>query len=427
MDQQIFNIGSASAYNYMPPPPPSPKSQIRTNSTDNQIKNSSLNNIQQLNPTNQNLYADIQAQFELSIELRKFINIDLFQRGYYQIRLSVKCSNKQIPIKLTLQLENEQTNQNLSDVMFPSTVLEEYAVSKTFLILYRNEEIMLDDHFLFKISTLLNAFNLIESFEKLGLELNVELWFTESDYKPPSLTTLYSSGVQNSKMSPSNSFSNIDSSINSTNTMQLLCCRTFRIKFDPRQGIHLQIPCVFDYFHLSSVSVTLHCSLLTLLPPVMLGTNLQRNLTLSSILFGKDLSQFKSPYEVTASLINRAVYLHNFICTLLLASYESLQEHIFKMMNYLSDYDRQKIKIEYVDCKDKQRKLCQIIQNCTDPETIDDLANRHVAQCSAENIMLWCIYLDNFSLNQIISPYLAIEYHNKRVRIKFFINLLFFN
>ena len=43
--------------------------------------------------------------------------------------------------------------------MFPSCVWNEYAVSKTFLILYRNEEIILDDHILFKITTLLNVLN----------------------------------------------------------------------------------------------------------------------------------------------------------------------------------------------------------------------------------------------------------------------------
>lgn len=53
------------------------------------------------------------------------------------------------------------------DVMFPSTVIDEYAVSKTFLILYRNEEIMLDDQYIFKISTLLNAFNVKLSFLSL--------------------------------------------------------------------------------------------------------------------------------------------------------------------------------------------------------------------------------------------------------------------
>ena len=53
---------------------------------------------------------------------------------------------------------------------------------------------------------------------------------------------------------------------------------------------------------------------------------------------------------------------------------------------------------------------------CDDAETLDDLANRNVAQCSAENIMQWCTYLDNFSLSQEIAPQLASDYHNKRLK-----------
>ena len=64
-------------------------------------------------------------------------------------------------------------------------------------------------------------------------------------------------------------------------------------------------------------------------------------------------------------------------------------------------------------------------QQCNDPETLDDLANRHVAQCSAENIMQWCTYIENFSLNQQIAPFLATEYHSKRVFIKNFFCLNF--
>ena len=144
------------------------------------IVSTTTNNLQSNQTTNT---ADVQAQFELLVELRRFINIDLFQRGYYQIRVSIKCGNKQVPIKVVLQLENNKNNQNLSglfmnidelfvsinnieltlniDSMFPSCVLDEYAISKTFLILYRNEEINLDDQILFKISTLVNAFNVI--------------------------------------------------------------------------------------------------------------------------------------------------------------------------------------------------------------------------------------------------------------------------
>ena len=133
-------------------------------------------------------------------------------------------------------------------------------------------------------------FKLIESFERLDLQLNVELWFTENDYKPPvviqksaqtdSFTNLFpnNSNPNNSANSGggtslNNSVASVNNAANSNNgsSMQQLCCRTFKIKFDPRQGIHLQIPVIFDYFHLSGVLTTIHCTLLTLLPPVMLG------------------------------------------------------------------------------------------------------------------------------------------------------------
>lgn len=107
---QIFNIGPASTYNYSTS---SGLSQAQTHSASSSSVFSSSNNVQ-LNQSNQNLSVEIQAQFELSIELRKFINIDLFQRGYYQIRLTIKCSNKQIPTKIILQLESNQNNNNLS-------------------------------------------------------------------------------------------------------------------------------------------------------------------------------------------------------------------------------------------------------------------------------------------------------------------------
>lgn len=87
----------------------------------------------------------------------------MFNSSYYQIRASIKFQNKQLPLKVIVELENNKNNQNLSDSMFPSCVYDEYAVSKTFLILYRNEEIILDDHILFKITTLVNVFNVSES------------------------------------------------------------------------------------------------------------------------------------------------------------------------------------------------------------------------------------------------------------------------
>jgi hypothetical protein len=125
----IFSIGQASTYNYS-------SNNNNNNNTNNMASNLALahsahaSNLN-LSPSNQNnnstsnlnnsanQYVEIQAQFEMCVELRRFINIDLFQRGYYQIRLSIKCANKAIPTKIMVQLENQGKNLSGKLLYFP--------------------------------------------------------------------------------------------------------------------------------------------------------------------------------------------------------------------------------------------------------------------------------------------------------------------
>lgn len=50
-------------------------------------------------------------------------------------------------------------------------------------------------------------------------------------------------------------------------TMQQLCSRCFKLHFNPRLGLHTHVPILFDYFHLSALTATVHGSLLCLIPP----------------------------------------------------------------------------------------------------------------------------------------------------------------
>lgn len=108
----IYNYGSSTNTTSSPTAPFSSFNNQQIGGASSMITNANMNIQQQQQAQNQ--YVEIQAQFEMSCELRKFINIDLFQRGYYQIRLAVKCGNKQVPIKVIVQLENTQSNNNLS-------------------------------------------------------------------------------------------------------------------------------------------------------------------------------------------------------------------------------------------------------------------------------------------------------------------------
>jgi hypothetical protein len=51
-----------------------------------------------------------------------------------------------------------------------------------------------------------------------------------------------------------------------------------------------------------------------------------------------------------------------------------------------------------------------------DIHTIDNLAHAHIAQCSAENIMLWGQFIQTFGLHDSVAIVIAKEYHLKRVR-----------
>ena len=51
-----------------------------------------------------------------------------------------------------------------------------------------------------------------------------------------------------------------------------------------------------------------------------------------------------------------------------------------------------------------------------DIHTIDNLAHAHIAQCSAENIMLWCQFIQTFGLHESVGIVLAKDYHFKRIK-----------
>lgn len=61
------------------------------------------------------------------------------------------------------RITDETSNDNMFDdaggagLVFPACVVNGAAVSKTFQILYRNEEVHLDDHVLFKLHLIVDA------------------------------------------------------------------------------------------------------------------------------------------------------------------------------------------------------------------------------------------------------------------------------
>ncbi|XP_071454365.1 protein FAM135A [Hetaerina americana] len=97
--------------------------------------------------------SELQATVEFSVELHKFYNVDLFQRGFYQVRTALRVSPK-LPVKVEVNLARNQLGKEL---VFPACVVNGAGVSKTFQILYRNEEVLLDDVVTFRAHILVDS------------------------------------------------------------------------------------------------------------------------------------------------------------------------------------------------------------------------------------------------------------------------------
>lgn len=106
---------------------------------------------------------DLQATVEFSIELYKFYNIDLFQRGIYQLKCCLKVLPKLLPIQFETTVgENSYPGQN-------------YGTSRIFQILYRNEEVLLRDFVMFRVHLLIDSRHLRESIERAEFLLGVDV------------------------------------------------------------------------------------------------------------------------------------------------------------------------------------------------------------------------------------------------------------
>lgn len=269
--------------------------------------------------------SELQATVEFSVELYKFYNVDLFQRGFYQIRTALRVSPK-LPVKVEVNLPRNQR----SELAFPACVVNGTGVSKTFQILYRNEEVLLDDVIMFRAHILVDSHKIEDTLERADFTLMVELWFTDQTFGPD----------QHSSIS-------------------CVSSRTLQLHFSPTRGLHYHLPVLFDYFHLAAITLTIHASLVALHQPYIntprsakpwLGASQRLNFrqpqsTMETVFFG-NLNSTKCVSSGTR--LAHARHVHQEVCSILLASYETLQARLQEYMKLLPSW--QQLKLETTDC-----------------------------------------------------------------------------
>src|SRR5699024_10674092 len=119
---------------------------------------------------------------------------------------------------------------NLGNIISPACVVSGTAVSKTFQIVYKNEEVLLNDNAPFRVNICLDSSDCMKQIAKIVFLLQVELWFTDQE------SPLHA---------PIERF-------------ECVSTRHLQIHFDLCRGLHYNLPVIFDYFHLSAITLTLH-------------------------------------------------------------------------------------------------------------------------------------------------------------------------
>ncbi|XP_023619671.1 protein FAM135B [Myotis lucifugus] len=344
--------------------------------------------------------SEVQGTVEFSVELHKFHNVDLFHRGYYQVRVALKVSSR-IPHRLSASI----VGQTESGSLHAACVHESNVHSRVFQILYRNEEVPIGDAAVFRAHLLLDGERVEEALSEVDFELKVDLHFTDSEQQ-----------LRDAAGAP------------------VISSRTLGLHFHPRRGLHHQVPVMFDYFHLSVISVTVHAALVALQQPLISFTRPgrgswlgkgspeagpeQSSLSLENLVFGagycKPTSSEGSFYVPSENCMQRAHKWHRGLCLLLLHAYRGLRAYFLLIMRDVPELPH--MELESLAVEETLNRLCLELQMLNNPEKIAEQISKDLAWLASHLMALWTQFLDTVTLHAHVTAYLTQEHHTLRVR-----------
>ncbi|NXC06004.1 F135B protein, partial [Orthonyx spaldingii] len=344
--------------------------------------------------------SEVQGTVEFSVELHKFHNVDLFQRGYYQIRAGLKIPSR-IPHRLFATIAGQTGDSSLCS----ACVHENNVYSRIFQILYRNEEIVLNESMNFRVHLLLDGERVEDALNEADFQLKLDLHFTDSEQQ-----------------------------LRDVPAIPMISSRTLCLHFHPRRGLHHHVPVMFDYFHLSVVSVTVHASLVALHQPLIsfarpgkgswLGKgNLeagpdQSSMSLENLVFGagycKPTSSEGSFYVPSENCMQHAYKWHKDLCLLLLNAQRGLHTYYTLIMNEIPDLPQ--LKLEELSVEETLSQLCMELQLLSNPEKIAEQISKDLAWLCSHLLALWTQFLEVATLHPEVTAYLTQEHHMLRVR-----------
>ncbi|XP_016339697.1 protein FAM135B-like [Sinocyclocheilus anshuiensis] len=346
------------------------------------------------------MMSEVQGTVEFSLELHKFHNVDLFQRGFYQVRAGLRVSPR-IPHRITAT-----TPGYTGECSFSSAGVHDGGVfSRIFQILYRNEEVTLEDRMNFRVHLLLDGERVEEAVSEVDVQLKLDLHFTDNEQQLADISSV-----------------------------PLISSRTLGLHFHPHQGLHHHLPVMFDYFHLSVISVSIHASLVALHQPLIsfvgsgkgawLGKGSPESeappsvMSVENLMFGAGYCKLVptegSFYVLSENCLQRAYTWHRRICKLLLAAHRALRSYYSALMKEIPQL--QHIEMEDLPLEETLNQLTIELQLQGGHEKVVEQISKDLTQLCAQLSALWTQFLEAMVPNPHIRSYLAQEHHTLRVR-----------
>ncbi|NWI95985.1 F135B protein, partial [Pitta sordida] len=214
----------------------------------------------------------------------------------------------------------------------------------------------------------------------------------------------------------------------------MISSRTLCLHFHPQRGLHHHVPVMFDYFHLSVISVTVHASLVALHQPLIsfarpgkgswLGKgNMeagpdQSSMSLENLVFGagycKPTSSEGSFYVPSENCMQHAYKWHKDLCLLLLNAQRGLHTYYTLIMNEIPNLPQ--LKLEELSVEETLSQLCMELQLLSNPEKIAEQISKDLAWLCSHLLNLWTLFLEVTTLHPEVTAYLTQEHHMLRVR-----------
>ncbi|KTF86768.1 hypothetical protein cypCar_00014012 [Cyprinus carpio] len=345
------------------------------------------------------MMSEVQGTVEFSLELHKFHNVDLFQRGFYQVRAGLRVSSR-VPHRITAT-----TPGYTGECSFSSAGVHDGGVfSRIFQILYRNEEVTLEDRMNFRVHLLLDGERVEEAVSEVDVQLKLDLHFTDNEQQ-----------------------------LGDISSVPLISSRTLGLHFHPHQGLHHHLPVMFDYFHLSVISASIHASLVALHQPLISFTRSGKGawlgkgspeteappsaMSVENLMFGagycKPVPTEGSFYVPSENCLQRAYTWHRRICKLLLVAHRALRSYYMALMKEIPQL--QHIEMEDFPLEETLNQLTIELQLQSGHEKVAEQISKDQTQLCAQLSALWTQFLEATVPNPHIRSHLAQEHHTLRV------------